>query len=183
MEKINIPHDLCHISHQLSRLGKFVFHLSSDIRCIDEINIVENSVLDRTGGTILKREDYKIRFILVDVWHGCFLTYYYRYTTGQVLLCFLPADTMPISDYRSNLPFQFCNVWWFYAVSLHCTIQCNLLWVRVMVFDDTFNNISVISWQSVLLVKETYRIPPISHWQISHYVSSTPRHQQNPDLR
>ena len=67
MEKINIPHDLCHISHQLSRLGKFVFHLSSDIRCIDEINIVENSVLDRTGGTILKREDYKIRFILVDV--------------------------------------------------------------------------------------------------------------------
>ena len=112
MEKINIPHDLCHISHQLSRLGKFVFHLSSDIRCIDEINIVENSVLDRTGGTILKREDYKIRFILVDVWHGCFLTYYYRYTTGQVLLCFLPADTMPISDYRSNLPFQFCNVWY-----------------------------------------------------------------------
>jgi hypothetical protein len=64
-----------------------------------------------------------------------------------------------------------------------CTIQCNLLWVRVMVFDDTFNNISVISWRSVLLVKETYRIPPISHWQISHDVSSTPRHQQNPDLR
>ena len=78
---------------------------------------------------------------------------------------------------------QFCNVWWFYAVSLHCTIQCNLLWVRVMVFDYTFNNISVISWRSVLLVKETYRIPPISHWQISHNVSSTPRHQQNPDLR
>jgi hypothetical protein len=42
-------------------------HLSSDIRCIDEINIVENSVLDRTGGTILKHEDYKICFILVDV--------------------------------------------------------------------------------------------------------------------
>jgi len=27
--------------------------------------------------------------------------------------------------------------------------------VRVMVFNDTFNNISVLSWQSVLLVEET----------------------------
>jgi hypothetical protein len=34
------------------------------------------------------------------------------------------------------------------------------LWVRirVMVFNDTFNNISVISWRSVLLVEET-RVP------------------------
>jgi hypothetical protein len=29
------------------------------------------------------------------------------------------------------------------------------LGVRIMVFDGTFNNISVISWQSVLLVEET----------------------------
>jgi len=28
-------------------------------------------------------------------------------------------------------------------------------WFRVMVFNATFNNISVISWQSVLLVEET----------------------------
>jgi hypothetical protein len=28
------------------------------------------------------------------------------------------------------------------------------VWVRLMVFDATFNNILVISWQSVLLVKE-----------------------------
>jgi hypothetical protein len=27
--------------------------------------------------------------------------------------------------------------------------------VRVLMLNDTFNNISVISWQSVLLVKET----------------------------
>jgi hypothetical protein len=39
-----------------------------------------------------------------------------------------------------------------------------------MVFNATFNNISVISWQSVLLVEET-RVPgenhwhPVSHWQ------------------
>ena len=30
-----------------------------------------------------------------------------------------------------------------------------LLWVIVMVFDATFNNISVISWLPVLLVEET----------------------------
>ena len=31
-----------------------------------------------------------------------------------------------------------------------CTV-----WVRVMMFNATFNNISTISWQSVLLVEET----------------------------
>ena len=43
---------------------------------------------------------------------------------------------------------------------LTCTVKgtllfCNLLWVRVMVFNTTFNNISVILWRSVLLVEET----------------------------
>ena len=50
--------------------------------------------------------------------------------------------------------------------------------VRVMVFKVTFNNISVISWQSVLMVKETgeNHQPASSHWQtLSHnVVSSTP---------
>ena len=44
-------------------------------------------------------------------------------------------------------------------------------WVGFMVFYATFNNISVISWRSVLLVEETgenYR-PAASHWQtLSH---------------
>ena len=30
-----------------------------------------------------------------------------------------------------------------------------IYWVRVMVFNATFNNISVILWRSVLLVEET----------------------------
>jgi len=34
--------------------------------------------------------------------------------------------------------------------------------VRVMVFSATFNNIAVISWQSVLLVEET-RVPTENH--------------------
>jgi hypothetical protein len=48
-----------------------------------------------------------------------------------------------------------------------------------MVFNATFNNISVILWQSVLLVEETgeNHQPAASHGQIlSHnVVSSTPR--------
>jgi hypothetical protein len=32
------------------------------------------------------------------------------------------------------------------------------LWVRVMVFNTTFNNISVILWLSVLLMEETGEI-------------------------
>ena len=44
-----------------------------------------------------------------------------------------------------------------------------------MVFNATFNNISVISWRSVLLVEET-RVPGENHWHtVSHnVVSSTP---------
>jgi hypothetical protein len=57
--------------------------------------------------------------------------------------------------------------------------------VMFMVFNITFNNIPVISWQSVLLVEETgvpveNHDPAASHWQtLSHtFVSSTPRHER-----
>ena len=57
--------------------------------------------------------------------------------------------------------------------------------VGFMVFNTTFNNISVISWWSVLLVEET-RVPGenhrhvASHWlTLSHNVaSSTPLHER-----
>ena len=65
------------------------------------------------------------------------------------------------------------------------TGTCNnmvVLWF--MVFNATFNNMSVISWLSVLLVEETgvtweNQRPVTSHWQtLSHnVVSSTPRHE------
>ena len=38
-----------------------------------------------------------------------------------------------------------------------------LVWI--MVFNFTFNNISVISWLSVLLVKETW-VPGENHWSV-----------------
>ena len=58
----------------------------------------------------------------------------------------------------------------------------NRIRIRVMVFNATFNNISAISWRSVLLVEETgeNHRPAASHWQtLSHnVVSSTPRHER-----
>ena len=47
-----------------------------------------------------------------------------------------------------------------------------------MVFNTTLNNISGISWRSVLLVEET-GVPAASHRQtLSHnVVSNTPRHE------
>ena len=37
-----------------------------------------------------------------------------------------------------------------------------MVWFRFMVFNATFNNISVISWWSVLLIEET-RVPGVNH--------------------
>jgi len=55
----------------------------------------------------------------------------------------------------------------------------------VMVINATFNTISVISWQSVLLVEKIEvprenQWPVASHWQtLSHsVVSNTPRHER-----
>jgi hypothetical protein len=55
-----------------------------------------------------------------------------------------------------------------------------------MVFNATFNSISVISWRSVLLVEETgvpreNHRPVACHLQtLSHnFVSSTPRHERD----
>jgi len=69
----------------------------------------------------------------------------------------------------------------FYIVSLKNKVQI-YQWVHsvmVMVFNVNFNNISVISWRSVLLLEKTGENhgPVASHWQtLSHnVVSSTPR--------
>jgi hypothetical protein len=53
------------------------------------------------------------------------------------------------------------------------TSQSCCFWFDFMVFNATFNNISVISWRSVLLMEETgkhWRIQTLSH----NIVSSTP---------
>jgi hypothetical protein len=44
----------------------------------------------------------------------------------------------------------------------------NNIWVRVMVFNASFNNISVMSWRSVLLVEET-RGPGENHRPLTYF--------------
>ena len=52
--------------------------------------------------------------------------------------------------------------------------------VMVMVVKATFNNISFISWRSVLLVEET----GVPGQTLSHnVVSNTPRHDRNSNLQ
>jgi len=47
-------------------------------------------------------------------------------------------------------------------------IYWKIMGVEVMVFNATFNNISVISWQSVLLVEEI-RVPVENHWPVTSH--------------
>ena len=51
-----------------------------------------------------------------------------------------------------------------------CASMCILLmvWFRFMVFNATFNNISVISWRSVLLVEET-GVPGDNHRSVASH--------------
>ena len=59
--------------------------------------------------------------------------------------------------YHSWLPF-FLRIWEIWTSGIHFN--------RVMVFNATFNNISVISWQSVLLVEKTTDMPQVTN---KHY--------------
>ena len=74
-------------------------------------------------------------------------------------------------------------LFWFSRIFVH---NSDINRATVVVVNATFNNISVISWWSVLLVEAT-RVPgenhqpAASHWQTLSYsvVSSTPRHQRD----
>jgi hypothetical protein len=48
-----------------------------------------------------------------------------------------------------------------------------------MVFNATFNNISVITWQSILLVEETTDLLQVTATLSHNVVMSTPRHEWN----
>jgi len=55
-----------------------------------------------------------------------------------------------------------------YLVDTFCSTKKNNLKVRVMVFNVTFNNISDISWRSVLLIQET-EIPRGNHRPVASH--------------
>jgi hypothetical protein len=76
-------------------------------------------------------------------------------------------------DYQIGI----CHVFAKYA-----TLRFGLVWF--MMFNATFNSISVISWLSVLLVEETgvpgknIDLSQVTD-KLSHNVSSTPRHERD----
>ena len=79
---------------------------------------------------------------------------------AKCAICQLYHDENKLHSIRS---------WW----CLICRVR-----VTFMVFNATFNNNSVISWRSVLLVKET-RVPPACHNSLTNFItynvaSSTP---------
>jgi hypothetical protein len=57
-----------------------------------------------------------------------------------------------------------------YSFSILYNILYNMDWFGFMVFNATFNNISVISWRSVLLVDET-RVRGENHVMFIKYIS------------
>ena len=72
-----------------------------------------------------------------------------------------------------TLPIVLCKQVFYFLMELLVAFSLYLKYrvrARVMVFNATFSNISVISWQSVLLVEETEvpgneHQPAASHWQ------------------
>jgi hypothetical protein len=89
--------------------------------------------------------------------------------------------------HKFNLHRHLVNIFWYICVSeiwpdkvvafggsltRETTVMCIMSnhWIMFMVFNASFNNISVISWWSVLLVEETgvpgeNHRPVASHWQ------------------
>jgi hypothetical protein len=94
---------------------------------------------------------------------------------GDIFLCWMASTS---GKHRSKNFFLHLTI----SLSVQNTERIPSLFpYRVIVFNTTFNNISAISWWSVLLVEETgvhreNHWPAASHWQtLSHnVVSSTP---------
>jgi hypothetical protein len=107
-----------------------------------------------------------IRFVSLCTWISCRIMFWEKKTTTN------------IEDWITVNSFKFWDIN-FRGLENN---KCPWIRVRVMLFNATFNNISVRSWRSVLLVEETgvpgeNQRPPASNWQIlSHnVVSRTPR--------
>ena len=71
-----------------------------------------------------------------------------KYISNQLRFYKEQGSALLINRHEMDYYYLFCLIWW----SLIILVR---LRVRIMVFNATFNNISVISWQSVLLVEET----------------------------
>jgi hypothetical protein len=92
--------------------------------------------------------------------------------TNRVMNGYLKWNTINVNDIS--------NYWCSLSMNSVFSSATKILYgVRIMVFKATFNNISVISWRSVLLLEEPgvpgeNNRPVANHWQIlSHNVVSS----------
>ena len=87
------------------------------------------------------------------------------------------------SNQKENLKKESENIQNYMFIHIQCifmigVLNKSVLFVWLVVFNATFNNISAISWRSVLLVEETgvpweKHRPAVSHWQIYHIMLYT----------
>jgi hypothetical protein len=114
-------------------------------------------------------------------WHWVFGVDWFHYIFTKIMSSNpVYGEVYSIQHYVIKFVSDLRQVGGFYTQCQFKPIQEDI--VCLMVFNATFNNISVISWQSDLLVevtRENHR-PVASHWQtLSHnVVSSTPRHKR-----
>ena len=101
-------------------------------------------------------------------------------------------------SFRGNTFFYMCTVVSFWYLDSHFDFRTKWLCVhssliktdlRFMVFNVIFNNISAMSWWSVLLVEETgvsreNHRPVTSHWQTlpHNVILCTPRHERDSNV-
>ena len=125
-------------------------------------------------------------------WYPRLIIRNYKQVKSSLTLCmmfYVPSKKEMKSNYLSfceNLTKAYMN-WliWLYQPRYSWIIQSLLVYgLGLWCFITFFNNISVISWQSVLLVEENgipeeNHRPVASHWQtLSHnVVSGTPCHE------
>ena len=76
---------------------------------------------------------------------------FYRF---KYLICFLFDNILIVYQWLTITRYIMADDRVIYINKLYCRILLSLF-VCLMVFNATFNNISVISWRSVLLVEET----------------------------
>ena len=123
-----------------------------------------------------------VRVALYKVCRSLFVLLVVFFSFGHYIVCPL--------IYGFWLPLWCLQIWIDLGDCYHTSskLRCQKAWamyVDCLLSNATFNNISVISWRSILLVEETRgpgenHHPVARHWQtLSHnVVSSTPRHER-----
>jgi len=105
--------------------------------------------------------------------------------SGWFIYYYIVSDLTCYQKQQSEIRYVYLTKYTTQKCSKHLIRVTSRVLVWLTVLNATFNNISVTSWQSILLVEETgvsrENLQPIeSHWQTwSHnVVSSTPHHEQ-----